>query len=140
MLELRPIVVNKDMIIIGGNMRYNACIEAGLTKVPVVIADLTPEQEREFVIKDNASAGEWDYSELKSNWGGLSLEDWGVDNWEVKPINFEPKFNPEANKKEITESDIEKENEKLEKQYSAKAIEIRMITCPHCLEDFEIEK
>ena len=58
MLELRPIVVNKDMVVLGGNMRLKACEEAGLTEVPVVFADnLTPEQEREFIIKDNSNSG-----------------------------------------------------------------------------------
>lgn len=56
MLNIRPIVANKDMIILGGNMRYKACKEAGLKEIPVIIADnLTEEQEREFLIKDNTS-------------------------------------------------------------------------------------
>jgi hypothetical protein len=59
MLNLRPIVVNKDMVILGGNMRFKACIEAGIKEVPVIIADnLTPEQENEFLIKDNVSGGD----------------------------------------------------------------------------------
>lgn len=55
MLDIRPIVVNKDMIILGGNMRYKACKEAGLKEIPVIVADFTEEQEREFLIKDNVS-------------------------------------------------------------------------------------
>ena len=62
MLELRPIVVNNENVILGGNMRYKACVEAGLTEVPIVKAkDLTEEQEREFIIKDNVGFGEWDW-------------------------------------------------------------------------------
>ena len=54
MLELRPIVIDEDNIILGGNMRYRACIEAGLTEVPVKIAEgLSEEQKKEFIVKDN---------------------------------------------------------------------------------------
>jgi hypothetical protein len=140
MLELRPIVVNKDMIIIGGNMRYNACLEAGIDKVPIVIADLTPQQEKEFIIKDNVSGGEWDYSALKIEWSNTPLEDWGVDNWNVSITNFEPNLTPTTNYKEITPEDIEKKNEELTNQYHEESkIEVQVI-CPHCLEEFKIEK
>lgn len=80
MLELRPIVVNKDMIILGGNMRYKAAKEIGLKEIPVKVADnLTPEQEREFLIKDNTSGGEWDWEILANEWDSKELEAWGVD-------------------------------------------------------------
>ena len=80
MLDIRPIVVNKDMVILGGNMRYKACIEAGLTEIPVIIADnLTVEQEKEFLIKDNVSGGEWDWSVISAEWDVELLEDWGVE-------------------------------------------------------------
>jgi len=79
MLELRPIVVNKDMIILGGNMRYKAAKEIGLKEIPVTIADLTPDQEREFLIKDNTSGGEWDWEVLANEWNSEELEAWGLD-------------------------------------------------------------
>lgn len=80
MLELRPIVVNADMIILGGNMRFKACKEAGLKEVPVTIAKgLTPEQEREFIIKDNVSGGDWDWEMLAQEWDADKLEEWGLD-------------------------------------------------------------
>jgi ParB-like chromosome segregation protein Spo0J len=79
MLDIRPIVVNADMVILGGNMRFKACKEAGLKEVPIIIADnLTEEQQREFLIKDNVSGGEWDWS-LLSEWDSEQLEDWGLD-------------------------------------------------------------
>jgi hypothetical protein len=79
MLDIRPIVVNADMVILGGNMRFKACKEAGLKEVPVIVADnLTEEQQREFLIKDNVSGGEWDWS-LLSEWDSEQLEDWGLD-------------------------------------------------------------
>lgn len=80
MLDIRPIVVNSDMIILGGNMRYKACKEAGLKEIPVIIADnLTEEQQREFLIKDNTSGGEWDFEMLANEWDVEQLEEWGLD-------------------------------------------------------------
>jgi hypothetical protein len=79
MLEIRPIVVNKDMIILGGNMRYKACKEAGLKQVPIIIADLTEDQQKEFLIKDNTSGGEWDFDLLANEWDADKLEAWGLD-------------------------------------------------------------
>ena len=95
MLELRPIVVNKDMIILWGNMRYKACKEAWLKEIPVIVADnLTEEQEREFLIKDNVSGGEWDWDILANEWDKEELEEWWLDvQFEtVEPIVEEDDF------------------------------------------------
>ena len=80
MLDIRPIVVNSDMVILGGNMRFKACKEAGLKEIPVIVADnLTEEQQREFLIKDNTSGGEWDFEMLANEWDVEQLEEWGLD-------------------------------------------------------------
>lgn len=79
MLNIRPIVVNKDMIILGGNMRYKACKEAGLKEIPIIITDLSEEKQREFLIKDNTSGGEWDWEVLSNEWDVEELESWGLD-------------------------------------------------------------
>jgi len=80
MLELRPIVVDKNMMVLGGNMRLKACLEAGLQEVPILIADnLTPEQEAEFIIKDNVGFGEWDWDMMANEWDLDDLESWGLD-------------------------------------------------------------
>ena len=79
MLDIRPIVVNKDMIILGGNMRYKACKEAGLKEVPIIITNLTEEQQREFLIKDNTSGGEWDWNMIANEWDVEQLAEWGLD-------------------------------------------------------------
>jgi ParB-like chromosome segregation protein Spo0J len=82
MLEIRPIVVNQDMIVLGGNMRLKACKEAGLKEVPIIHADnLTEEQQREFIIKDNVSGGEWDWELLANEWDTELLDEWGLDVW-----------------------------------------------------------
>ena len=80
MLKLRPIVVNKEMIVLGGNMRLKACIDAGLKEVWIAKAwELTPEQEQEFIVKDNSSFGEWDWDVLANEWSVNKLEEWGLD-------------------------------------------------------------
>ena len=80
MLELRPIVVDEDMIVLGGNMRLKACIEAGLKEVHIKIAEnLTEEQKKEFIVKDNVGFGEWDWDLLANEWDTELLEEWGLD-------------------------------------------------------------
>lgn len=86
MLEIRPIVVNDDMIVLGGNMRLKACKEAGLKELPVIKAsELTEEQQREFIIKDNVGFGEWEWEDLANNWDAEQLTDWGLDIPDFKP-------------------------------------------------------
>ncbi len=80
MLEIRPIVVNSDMIVLGGNMRLKACKEAGLKEIPIIFADdLTEEQQKEFIIKDNVGFGEWDWDMIANEWESELLEEWGID-------------------------------------------------------------
>src|SRR6056297_334576 len=83
MLKIRPIVVNNNNVILGGNMRLKACKEAGLKEVPIIKADdLTEEQQKEFIIKDNVSGGQWDWDMLANEWDAEQLEDWGLDVWQ----------------------------------------------------------
>ena len=80
MLELRPIVIDENNIVLGGNMRLKACIEAGLKDVPVKQAkELTEEQKKEFIVKDNVGYGEWDWDDLANNWDDQLLTEWGLD-------------------------------------------------------------
>ena len=89
MLSIRPIVVNKDMMVLGGNMRLKACVEAGLKEVPIIKAsELTPEQEKEFLIKDNVSGGEWDWDILANEWDSEELIEWGLDVWKA-PVDVD---------------------------------------------------
>lgn len=80
MLKLRPIVVDENNIVLGGNMRLRACKEAGLKEVHIIKADqLTEKQQREFIIKDNVGFGEWDWDDLANEWDVDELENWGLD-------------------------------------------------------------
>jgi hypothetical protein len=83
MLELRPVIIDEDNVILGGNMRYKACVEAGLKEVPVKIAKgLTEEQKQEFIVKDNVGFGEWDWDILGNEWDNQKLGEWGMDVWQ----------------------------------------------------------
>ena len=80
MMKLREIVVDETMAILGGNMRFLALRKIGAKEVTAkIVKGLTLEQKREFVIKDNASFGEWDFDALANGWGELPLVEWGVD-------------------------------------------------------------
>ena len=87
MLELRPIVVDESMVVLGGNMRLKASIEAGLKEVWVEVATLTEEQKKEFTIKDNVSFGEWEYDLLANEWDSIELADWGLQFWNITELD-----------------------------------------------------
>jgi len=89
MANARPIVVNKDMVALGGNMRLKAMQEAGWSEVPVKIVDWSEEKQREFIIKDNVGFGEWDWDELANTWNAEELTEWGLDVWQ--PEDFSEK-------------------------------------------------
>ena len=80
MLMLRPLIVNNDMVLLGGNQRLKACKEIGLKEVPIIRASsLTIEQQTEFIIKDNVSFGSWNYDDLANEWNDFDLINWGVE-------------------------------------------------------------
>jgi hypothetical protein len=80
MLQIRPIVVDENMVILGGNMRLKACKSAGMFEIWIdQHFNLTEQQKREFIIKDNSGFGEWDWDILANEWDIQQLSDWGVD-------------------------------------------------------------
>ena len=79
MADVREIVINKDNVILGGNMRFKAMKEAGWKEVPVRVVDWDEEKQRQFIIKDNVSGGEWDWDALANQWDSAELDDWGLD-------------------------------------------------------------
>lgn len=92
MLELRPIVIDENNMVLGGNMRLKACIEAGMNDVPVIHANnLSEEKKKEFIVKDNVGYGEWDWDDLANNWDAQELTDWGLDipNFDVNNLEAE---------------------------------------------------
>jgi len=118
MLTIRPIVINKENMILGGNQRLAACKKAGLKEVPVIRAEnLTEDQQKEFIIKDNLGFGEWDWELLENNWDSKKLEGWGVELDGFEDVDF---------------NEIESnENRGL----NDKSIEIK---CPNCGEEITV--
>ena len=123
MLELRPIVVDENNLILGGNMRHKACIEAGLKEVPVKIAKgLTEEQKKEFIVKDNVGFGQWEWDMLANEWDNIKLGEWGLDVWQ-----------PEESISNERDYSINSLDEKLGRFLDAK---IKNITIPFETEEF----
>lgn len=88
MLKLRPIVVDENNIILGGNMRHKACIEVGLKEIYIIQADnLTEDQKKEFIIKDNSGFGDWDWDVIANEWDLKKLDEWGVNIISGEDIN-----------------------------------------------------
>jgi hypothetical protein len=85
MLQLREIVVDESLTVLGGNMRLLALRKIGAKEATAkIVRGLTPEQKREFVIKDNSAFGEWNMEALANEWSDLPLTEWGVglpDDW-----------------------------------------------------------
>ena len=123
MLKLRPIVVDEEMMVLGGNMRLKASKEAGIKKVWIEIAEgLNEEQKKEFIVKDNVGFGEWDWEILANEWNVLELMEWGVNvpsvkNTELlsklkyKSMYYEPENIPNIELKDCV--NLKKYNEKI---------------------------
>jgi ParB-like chromosome segregation protein Spo0J len=79
MANVRPIVVNQDFVVLGGNMRLKAMKEAGWKEVPIEVVDWSEQQQKEFIIKDNVGFGEWEWDVLANEWEADDLEKWGLD-------------------------------------------------------------
>jgi hypothetical protein len=101
MLEIRPIVVDEENVVLGGNMRLKACKEAGLKEVFIIRAnELTEEQKQEFIIKDNVGFGEWDWDQLANEWDSELLNDWGL---------FVPEMTTEVDYSILDDEDLDNE-------------------------------
>lgn len=85
MLSVRPLIVNKNYMILGGNMRYRAMKEAGWEECEVTVVDWPEDKQREFIIKDNVAGGEWDWDKLANEWDMQELEAWGLEtvDWDI---------------------------------------------------------
>jgi hypothetical protein len=136
MLTARPLIVNKDNIVLGGNMRLRACQELGFKEVPVMYVDWTEEQEKQFVIKDNVSFGEWNWDDLANDWNSEDLNEWGLEVWQTP--DYEPELNPDTSYREVTDDQIAKTSDNL--TIDDQEMKLITITCPHCNEVYKIAK
>ena len=82
MLELRPIIIDENFVVQGGNMRLRALMEIGYKELEPEwikqVFDLSEDQKKEFIIKDNASFGSWDWDLLANDWNESNLKEWGI--------------------------------------------------------------
>ena len=112
MLKLRPIVVDEDFMVLGGNMRLKASKGAGLKEVWVEVAEgLTEEQKKEFIVKDNVGFGEWEWDMLGNEWDSVQLAEWGLDVWQNEDDVKEEPTDLSENLKETFEVIITCDNE-----------------------------
>jgi hypothetical protein len=140
MLKARPIVVNSEFVVLGGNQRLKAAKEAGLKKIPTIIAEgFTKEQEDEFVIKDNVSSGEWDFFAVVQDWGHLDIKEWGVDielpTFDGDPFN--PEIEPTTQVSDVTKEEIEKRAKELAEEM-IRSNSLLDVVCPKCAHEFQI--
>jgi hypothetical protein len=91
MMELRPIVIDENNIVLGGNMRLQALKTLGYDEIPnqwvKIASDLTETQKKEFIIKDNSNYGDWDFDILANEWSDYDLDDWGLDVLDKSMLN-----------------------------------------------------
>lgn len=131
MLETRPLVVDEDMIVLGGNMRLKALKSAGVFEVPVhQVKGWTQEQKKEFIIKDNLGYGEWDWDIIANNWDIQVLSDWGMDipKFEVEKEIEDLSDNIKSMFRVEVELEDENEQEKLYNELIEKGYICRILT------------
>lgn len=134
MIDARPIVVNSDMEVLGGNMRLKAMLELGIKTAKIKIVDWPIEKQREFIIKDNLNYGTWDWQILASDFGKDLLDEYGLD---MPKLDFNPVLEPSFNDSIVKPGDIEKAAEDLE--IKAKIADTIEVICPHCAHEFSIK-
>lgn len=104
LLMLKPLVIDKNDVIVGGNQRYDACVELGMDEVPTIDASkLTKAQIEKFIVIDNTHAGDWDFVKMGELYNTDQMALWGV----VAPVTVDP-----LPKKELEEDDFDKEFKK----------------------------
>jgi len=136
MLNLRPLIINGNNEVLGGNMRLAVCKELGFKQVPVMDASHLPiEKQNEFLIKDNLNYGEWDYDVLANTWEYDILGEWGMD----LPTfdTYVPVYEPTIDTSDVTKDEIERKARELAEQMvkTQKSVEVM---CPNCGHEFKI--
>jgi hypothetical protein len=107
MMPLRPIIVDENNIILGGNMRFKALKELKYKEVPFdwikSTNDMTEEEKKEFIIKDNVGFGDWDFDMLSNEWDSELLNDWGLETYNYEDIDLDDFFEEASEQEEATE-------------------------------------
>lgn len=138
MAEARPLVINDQFVILGGNMRFRAMVECGWTEVPVIQVDWSEDQQDEFMLKDNVSFGDWDWDILANSWEAENLKTWGVihADYKIADTDFTPNVNPSTDVSDITKDQIIAAAKKLADQMVTERQTVECI-CPKCGHEFK---
>jgi len=139
MMKLRPIVYDPEtMHVLGGNQRLAAIRKLGMKEIPdewaIAATDLTPEQQKEFALRDNVQFGEWDFEVLDTEFAEFDLAEMGI---EVPEVSFTPSETPGMTENNVTDKDVE--NETISPNVEDKKDYIDLI-CPKCGHEYYIEK
>ncbi|QDP56697.1 MAG: hypothetical protein Unbinned3205contig1001_32 [Prokaryotic dsDNA virus sp.] len=155
MMDLRPIVLDDSNVVIGGNMRLKACTDIGWTEVPTIVFSKKDWEENEmhldvdlrksyadrcneFIIKDNAGFGEWDWDILANSYEEKDLDFWGLDVWQSEDIDYEPTLNPDTEYSDVTKEEIEKKAKQLAEQM-VQELKNTEVICPNCQHEFNVQ-
>jgi hypothetical protein len=134
MANARPLIINLENKVLGGNMRLKAMQEAGWITVPCIKVDWTEKQQREFIIKDNASYGEWDYAELMKEWILEDLKEFCID---IPQTDYNPNLSPFIDTNAVTEEDMEKASGRI--GVGNGVADTLDVICPECGCEFHIK-
>jgi len=154
MNKLREILVDEDMVALGGNQRLKAYREAGWKKIQ--IKKVSPEDfafelsqegatwekvKKRIIVADNKEFGEWAKSLIIDFGFEETMDEVGIgrEEWDEEEISFEPNYNPSASNHKMTQEQMDKKEEVLKAQMTMEHT-TKKVVCPHCFEEFEIDK
>jgi len=128
--EARPIILSNrtgELVIIAGNQRYHAAKELGYKEVPTFLMEgLTEEREKEIIIRDNVSNGEWDWEQLANSWEVEELQEWGVEGFPFDGIDEDGEMNMPSGWMLTVKSNDVKELEAIEKDLISKGLDVKL--------------
>ena len=140
MLEKRPLIVDENNMVLGGNMRLKALYQAGIKMVWVDVAEgWTDKQKKEFIIKDNVNFGQWDWDVLANEWELDEIVNWGLEQPMFNNLDYEPNTTPSIDNSDITQQEIEKRAIELANEMKETFKKDSDVICPECGHEFKVK-
>lgn len=138
MMELRPMIIDADNVVLGGNMRLKALTELGYKDIPDTwvkrASDLTEDEKQRFIVADNVGFGEWDWEELANEWNAEELGEWGVD----IPSYYSPVLEPGFGSSLVSDEDMNRAKDGLRDKMDNRKEQVQAC-CPNCGHEFMID-